>query len=295
LGGNSGQNGSFNDFYEYDPSTDTWSNIASYGLALGDAMAFTIGQEIYVCGGINFSNGAGSSVLKKYLASSNTWTTLNTMGGGVTMGAVGITCNNRAFVGTGYNSGFNERIDWWEFAASSTLCPAPVSFATNTTATNGTAQCDGKIMISSISNGCAPYTVSVFPSGTITAGSGNTFTISGLCSGNYTVSVSDNNCCGTTKSVSTVPGNLTTGLNAFDLSHNNEYDIFPNPSGGTFNIYLQSGQKPDFEKIMIVDIIGRKVNFKAENSTEINLFEKQPGIYFLKYGNSSTIKKIIVE
>ena len=117
LGSNSTQTLSFNDFYEYDPSTDIWTTKANYPLSVGDAMCFIYGSEIYVCGGINFTNFQATSNVRKYNAATNVWANQTNMGGGITMGAVGVNTNGRAFVGTGYNSSLIERGDWWEYGS----------------------------------------------------------------------------------------------------------------------------------------------------------------------------------
>jgi N-acetylneuraminic acid mutarotase len=117
LGSSSTQTLSFNDFYEYDTASDVWTTKANYPLSLGDAMCFSYGSEIYVCGGINFSNFQPTSSVRKYNPTTNTWTNQTNMGGGITMGAVSVNANGRAFVGTGYTSSFIERGDWWELGA----------------------------------------------------------------------------------------------------------------------------------------------------------------------------------
>jgi|GEM_PF-765294 len=302
LGSNSSQNLSYSDFYEFDPANNTWTLKASYGLTLGDAMSFIIGQEMYVCGGIDFSNYSGSSTLKKYNPATDTWTSLQAMAAGVTMGAIGITCNNRGFVGTGYNAALNEKDDWWEFAVSSTLCPTPVAYNASTFATNGTVQCNGKIVISNITNGCPPYTVSVIPGTgpvfTLTGSSAN-FTITNLCVGTYSVKVIDNNCCGPTQKTCVIPANLTSGLTSTNMS-GNSIDIFPNPSEGKFKIATVDMNNFNIEKIHITNAIGKEVKFKVglkEDLIGIDLSENGKGIYFFSYddGKIQLVRKVVVQ
>lgn len=278
LGGNSSQNGSYSDLYEYDPLNDSWTTKASYGLAVSDAMVFTLGQQIYVCGGIDFSSMMGSAALKKFDPVTNSWTSLQSMPAGVTMGAAGVTCNNRAFVGTGYNPLLQEKNDWWEFVTTVTLCPAPVSFVTSTMATNGTAQCDGKIIVSGITNGCAPYTVSVTSGSGSVTGSGTSFTISGLCDATYTVSVKDNDCCGASQSVAVVPGNLLSSVGKTDPLH--DLRIFPNPGSGTF--ILSGPVAVNDIQIRIKNTLGQDIGFRTQSLPEgmaVRLEEAAAGIY----------------
>lgn len=300
LGGNGNQNGSFNDFYEYDPLADTWTAKASYAASVADAMIFTLNNEIYVCGGVNFGTNGAYNITRKYMPATDTWSAEAPMPAGATMGAVAVTVGNRAFVGTGYDVNMHERSNWLEFAtATSTLCQNAMAFTTATFATNGTAQCDGKVVISNITNGCAPYTFSIAPnSGTVTAGAGG-FTVSGLCDATYSVYVADANCCGTTMAVCKVPGNMATGILNYNAAQAG-FAIWPSPNNGQFEIAFNANSTVKETDILLVNCLGQEVPVsivKHGHTFTIELAERKAGIYFLQavYEGKMISKKVQVE
>jgi hypothetical protein len=281
MGGSTSINQSYSSFYEYDAAFDTWTAKASYPSAVSDAMAFTINNEVYVCGGINFATLTGLAALRKYDASTNTWVNGPAMLGGATMGAVAVTVGNKAFVGTGYTSALTERADWWEFSASA--CAAPMAYTTTVTGPASAGQCSGKIVVSNIANGCAPYTCTVVTgTGTVptVSGSGASFSITSLCPGSYSVYITDANCCGTKMSAHTVPPtNVASGIAG--VSEAEEIAVFPNPNNGTFII---TGDLTD-SNIRVTNMLGQEVPLtltKTDSGTEIIMAEAQSGIYFLQ-------------
>lgn len=100
----------FQDWWEYDPGTDSWSQKANFGGGLRyHAAGFTIGNVMYVGTG-----RAPSSVLMndfwKYDPSANTWTQIPNFPGATRRGAVGFEINGNGYVGTGsYYS------DWYRY------------------------------------------------------------------------------------------------------------------------------------------------------------------------------------
>ena len=63
----------------YDPSTNTWSNIAPMQSVRGYAKAAVIGGKIYVIGGAD-ANGHALSSVECYDPVSNSWTYVESMG-----------------------------------------------------------------------------------------------------------------------------------------------------------------------------------------------------------------------
>ena len=300
LGGNGNQNSSYSDFYEYDPLTDTWAAKAGYAASVADAMLFTLNNEIYVCGGVNFGTNAAYSITRKYVPATNAWSAEAAMPAGATMGAVAVNIGNRAFVGTGYDVNMNERYNWFEFAAATnTLCQNPLAFTTATFATNGTAQCDGKIVISGITNGCAPYTFSIAPnSGTVTTGAGG-FTVSGLCDATYSVYVTDANCCGTSTAVCKVPGNMPTGILNYNAAQTG-FVIWPNPCSGRFEIASGNNSRLKATDLRLINALGQTVPvsiIKNEHTFTVEMTESKAGIYFLQaaYEGKIISSKVQVE
>lgn len=91
----------YNDWWEYDPGTDSWSQKANFAGGLRyHASGFTIGNSIYVGTG-----RAPSSVLMtdfwKYSPGTNTWTAIANFPGAARRGAVGFEINGYGYVGTG--------------------------------------------------------------------------------------------------------------------------------------------------------------------------------------------------
>ncbi|MBY6108672.1 PQQ-dependent sugar dehydrogenase [Ferrimonas balearica] len=75
FGGSSGPfNGAVTESYRYDPGSNSWQALAPMPVALGGIRAETIGDEIYIAGGMN---GSGASVgsLLVYDPGSNSWRT----------------------------------------------------------------------------------------------------------------------------------------------------------------------------------------------------------------------------
>jgi N-acetylneuraminic acid mutarotase len=100
----------FDDWWEYDPGSDTWSQKANFAGGLRyHAAGFTIGNEMYVGTG-----RAPSSVLMtdfyKYSPATNTWTAVANFPGAARRGAVAFEINGAGYVGTGSYYG-----DWYKY------------------------------------------------------------------------------------------------------------------------------------------------------------------------------------
>lgn len=105
--------GYFNDFWAFNPRTNTWTRKADYpSTTVNAAMSFVYNKEIYVCEGADGLNYYGE--VWKYNPVTDKWSQLNdnkahNRGCGV------MVCNsqNRCFFGIGYNG--ENRNDWWEY------------------------------------------------------------------------------------------------------------------------------------------------------------------------------------
>ena len=116
----------YNDFWEYDPTTDTWTQKADFGGALReDAVGFSIGSKGYLGTGTR-NTGGGTyqdyTDFWEYDPSINTWSQKADFGGGARSAAVGFSINNKGYVGTGRHIYFGtfgwttQRYnDFWEF------------------------------------------------------------------------------------------------------------------------------------------------------------------------------------
>ena len=98
---NSGTLAYFKDYWEYDPATNSWTQIADYGGGYRyHATAFTIGNYAYVGLGEDIS-GAYTNEFWKYIPLINTWAPVASMPGEARRGACSFMINNKGYVGTG--------------------------------------------------------------------------------------------------------------------------------------------------------------------------------------------------
>ncbi|KAJ1500275.1 hypothetical protein HMI54_010954 [Coelomomyces lativittatus] len=117
LGTGAGQ-GYYKDFWEYDPSSNTWTQKADFGGGERyTPVGFSIGAKGYI--------GVGFFDLKdfwEYDPASNGWTRKADFGGTGRAYAVGFSIGNRGYIGTGvYPVGYK---DFWEYTPGNS-CAAP--------------------------------------------------------------------------------------------------------------------------------------------------------------------------
>src|SRR5207253_2438553 len=142
-----GQN---NDFWEYNPSTNTWTQKANFGGGRRIAAAgFSIGNKGYIGTG---SFAASMSDFWEYDPSTNAWTQKANFGGRLRGFATGVSIGDKGYIRTGTdNIGVTNKNDFWEYTpllnsittnslTGSPLCagnPVSVSFTTIGTANVG--------------------------------------------------------------------------------------------------------------------------------------------------------------
>src|SRR4051812_7010848 len=81
-----------------------WQSRANFpGTAKAKSTAFTIGNKVYVVGGVN-NLGAELSDFWEYDIPSNTWAMKTAFPGGARYGAASFVINNLGYVGTGGSS-----------------------------------------------------------------------------------------------------------------------------------------------------------------------------------------------
>jgi hypothetical protein len=103
-----------NDFWEYDPVADLWTQKANFqGGQRGGAVAFGIGSFGYVGTGFN-ANGQFKDFWK-YDTAANTWQAKSDFQGGLRKLAVGFSINNKGYIGTGQNGSGTSTKDFWEY------------------------------------------------------------------------------------------------------------------------------------------------------------------------------------
>ncbi|MBK6484809.1 MAG: T9SS type A sorting domain-containing protein [Chitinophagaceae bacterium] len=102
-----------NDFWEYDPVDNIWTQKADFGgTARRDATAFNIGSKGYLGTGYDI-DGTYKNDFWEYDPITNTWIQKADFGGIGREDAVGFSINNKGYIGTGYNNGGKK--DFWEY------------------------------------------------------------------------------------------------------------------------------------------------------------------------------------
>jgi len=100
------------DFWEFDPTTNTWTQKANFGGNYSqNGVGFSIGSKGYV--------GTGSSTLDfwEFDPIANTWTAKANFPGTARTKAVGFSIGNKGYLGTGL-SGTTKLSDFWEYDPS---------------------------------------------------------------------------------------------------------------------------------------------------------------------------------
>ena len=98
-----GINTLWEDWWEYDPATNAWTQKADYAGGINyHAACFTIGEYGYV--GTGRITSSGNNLTKsfyRYDPSANVWTQMTDFAGGARRGAVGFAINGYGYIGTG--------------------------------------------------------------------------------------------------------------------------------------------------------------------------------------------------
>jgi N-acetylneuraminic acid mutarotase len=104
----------YNDFWEYDPSNNSWTQKANFGgTARYGAVGFSIGSKGYIGTGYD---GSYKSDFYEYDPSSNTWTQKANFGGGIRYLPAGFVIGSKGYVGTGYDGSYKN--DFYEYDPS---------------------------------------------------------------------------------------------------------------------------------------------------------------------------------
>lgn len=119
----------------------------------------------------------------------------------------------------------------------------------------------------------------------------NAQTYTATQTGNYTVTyvLPDYTACVSTSTIKTISNLRTDNFESL----NNAIKVFPNPTFGI--VTISSAKNAIIDKIEVIDILGKTVSVKTENTSLIDISEFSNGIYILKIHSRATIfqKKII--
>ncbi|MBK7149553.1 MAG: galactose oxidase [Bacteroidetes bacterium] len=90
-----------NDFWEYNPATNVWTQRATYtGGVRTDAVGFSVNGFGYI--GTGYNGSAYLGTFRKYDPATNSWVSAATLSG-IRAGASAFVVGSKAYVGTGYN------------------------------------------------------------------------------------------------------------------------------------------------------------------------------------------------
>ena len=109
----SGQSGLLDDFWEYDPFSDTWSQKSNFGGGLrSNAVGFSIGSKGYIGTG-NATSGLVNDFWE-YDPSADAWIQKADFGGPAREFACGFSIGAKGYIGTGYTNP-TMADDFWEY------------------------------------------------------------------------------------------------------------------------------------------------------------------------------------
>lgn len=111
------QFGVWNDFWEFDPVANTWTQKANFppGLRYA-ATGFSIGNKGYLGLGTETGSGPFHNDIWEYDQGTDTWTQKANFGGAVRSGAVGFSIGGKGYIGAGSNVAIGQYYnDFWEF------------------------------------------------------------------------------------------------------------------------------------------------------------------------------------
>jgi len=115
LGGNLNQSIGYQNFWEFDPDSSSWTKKADFpSVSTLDAAAFSHNSRIYVVGGISPSDNFLSRQFYEYDPGSDSWKKLMDFDGGFIAGEYAVSDGTRAFVGTGFTGAITTCSDLWE-------------------------------------------------------------------------------------------------------------------------------------------------------------------------------------
>lgn len=105
------------DFWEYDPSTNNWTQRADFpGVARTRAVAFVVNNKAYVGSGYSLETDTPLKDFWEYNPANNTWTRKADFMGEARESAVAFAIGEKGFVGTG-KTGSKAQSDFWQYSA----------------------------------------------------------------------------------------------------------------------------------------------------------------------------------
>ncbi len=133
-----------NDFWEYNPVTDTWTQKANVGITGRSwAVGFGIGNKGYLGTG---STGVKSKDFFEYNPETDTWTQKANFGGAGRFGAIGCSNGSSGYIGLGsINGGFSK--DFWEYDPITDVWVKRTDFGGHERTTSVSFSIDNKVFV----------------------------------------------------------------------------------------------------------------------------------------------------
>ena len=285
----------FSDFYEYNPTTNVWTQKASFPDA-GRSRPVGVGTTTkgYVGTGYDYNLNKKNDIWE-YNPINNTWTAKASLTNGNRHSATGFSINDKVYIGTGIDVNNIRLFDLWEFDPVTNLWTQKTNMPGlgRTNAASFASSSNGYVIggtnVSTLLSDAYSYTPQTdswvqLPNVPITISSSV-----GFWSGtNGYIGTGQTNGGRINNLYQFNPTLLSTEENQF----NEILTIYPNPTTG--KVFLK------FSDLILSDItifnsIGQEI-FKSKNSlTEIDFTEKPNDIYFIRFnfGTKSFTKKIV--
>ncbi|TAL62664.1 MAG: T9SS type A sorting domain-containing protein [Bacteroidetes bacterium] len=330
--GSNGVNGNtyYNDFWQYDPVADTWTQKADVGLA-GRKMAvgFSIGGTVYFGTGLRFLGspqyfndlwewdpcaaftGNISSQTNVSCNGGNNGSVTFTAGGGTppyaylwsngqtTSTAVNLPTGTYMVTVTEYNGCTMTGITF----ITQPVSPPAISTSSFTIVNESSCGANDGSASANVSGGTPPYSYS-WSNGQSAASA------TGLAQGSYTLTVTDANGC----TLIAVAG-ISCPTAVVPYSSRNEFVVYPNPTSGKINLSMRQFEDLKMKDIEIHTILGEKIyslaDFQINSSSpqgvlgtnfQIDLSSQPNGIYFIRINTgpsanpeAATVQKIIIQ
>lgn len=291
-----------NDFWEFDPIANTWTQKANFaGGVRSDAVGFSIGSKGYV--GTGYDGSLKYNDFWEFDPTANTWTQKTNVGGPQRFRGVGFSIGNKGYIGLGNDILFGSFYDLWEWDQASDTWSQKADFPTI-----------GRFWTVGFSIGPKGYVGTGFDgnpaiyadfweykpsintwSQLADFGGGYRFSAVGFSIGSF--------------------GYLGTGMDSIErndlwefnptvtdmheTSDSRNFTIYPNPFSDRATLSIDKLGADEEITIQMYDVRGNKISTRIErnkNEFVICRGELKSGVYFIRAENRSTVisEKIII-
>ena len=120
----------YNDFWEYDPSINTWFSKANFGggVACPGCVRIFSQHKGYIGIGGNVVLLTTRADFWEWDQATDTWTQKANFGGTARRDAVGFSIGTKGYIGTGHDVNGNDKNDFWEYDSGANTWTAKMAF-----------------------------------------------------------------------------------------------------------------------------------------------------------------------